>query len=112
MNVDEVEARRCPPVPEQPGLDVFLGERLSQERVDVEVDLPDREIVRRTPVRVDLLELVGGEGRWLVSHREAPCCQGSRSCTDTAGGFVEAHAHPLATSPEASVGRKSSEPPR
>src|SRR5262249_55762062 len=61
VDVNEVEAGRGPPVAEQPRLDVLLGQRLLQERVVVEVDLPHREIVRRAPVGVDLLELIRGQ---------------------------------------------------
>ena len=54
VDVDEVEAGCGAPVAEQPGLDVLRFQRLLQERIVVEVDLPDRQIVGRAPVRVHL----------------------------------------------------------
>src|SRR6516162_7388697 len=41
VNVDEIQTRCGPPVPEQPRLNVFLGERLPKQRVVVEIDLTD-----------------------------------------------------------------------
>jgi hypothetical protein len=43
---------------EQPRLDVLGPERRTEERILTEIDLADREIVRRPPVAVDLRELV------------------------------------------------------
>ena len=42
MDIDEIEARGGPPVAEQPRLDVLALERVLQERVVEQVDLPDR----------------------------------------------------------------------
>ena len=42
VRVDQVEPRGRPEVPEQARLDVRGGQRLLQQRVIVEVDLPDR----------------------------------------------------------------------
>ena len=53
VDVEEIEARRRSPMPEQPRLDVLFGQRLLQQRVVVEIDLADRQIVRGAPVRVD-----------------------------------------------------------
>jgi len=52
VDVDEVETRRGSPVAEQPGFDVLLAERLLEQRVVVEINLPDREVVGGPPVRV------------------------------------------------------------
>jgi hypothetical protein len=49
MGVDEVEARGRAPVAEQPRLDVLERQRLAQQRVVEQVDLPDGQIVRRAP---------------------------------------------------------------
>ena len=57
VGVDEVQAGGRPPVAEEPRLDVLGSERLAQERVVEEVDLPDREVVRRPPVGIDPCEL-------------------------------------------------------
>ena len=59
MDVEEVESRRRAPVAEQPRLHVLRQQRLAQERVVEEVDLPDGEVVRGAPVRVDAAQLVG-----------------------------------------------------
>ena len=52
VGVDEVQARRGPPVAQEPRLDVLLGQGLLQQRVVVEVDLADGQVVRGPPVRV------------------------------------------------------------
>ncbi len=54
---DEVLAGRRAPVPEKAGLDVPRCQRLAQERVVEEVDLADREVVRRPPIGVDERQL-------------------------------------------------------
>ena len=50
-----------PQWPEQPRLDVLGGQRLSQQRVVEQVDLPDGEVVRGSPVGVQLGELLLGQ---------------------------------------------------
>ena len=42
---------------EQARLDVVSGQRLAQQRVPAEVDLPDGEVVRGAPVPIDEVEL-------------------------------------------------------
>ena len=59
VRVDEVQAGRRAEVPEQARLDVLGLERLAEQRVVEQVDLPDREVVRGPPVRVEQLELGG-----------------------------------------------------
>ena len=59
---DEVEAGRRAPVPEQARLDVLCAERLTQERVITQVDLPNREIICCAPVGVEGLQRRGIEG--------------------------------------------------
>ncbi|MEY9214610.1 hypothetical protein ABH917_004056 [Thermobifida halotolerans] len=61
VRVDEVEAGRGAPVAEQPRLDVLGSERFAQQRVVHQVDLADGQVVRGSPVPVDLLEFGGGE---------------------------------------------------
>ena len=63
VGVDEVEARRRAPVPQQARLDVLGQQRLAQQRVGEQVDLADREVVGGPPVRVEAAHLVGREGR-------------------------------------------------
>ena len=47
----------CPPL-----------ERLLQQRVVVEIDLADRQVIGRPPVGVHLAQFVGGQGICLGSH--------------------------------------------
>jgi hypothetical protein len=41
VNVDEVQARRCSPMPEEPRLNVVLCERFFEQRIVIEIDLAD-----------------------------------------------------------------------
>ena len=59
MNVDEVQSGRRAPMAEEASLRVLERERLAQERIVEQVNLPDGKIVRRTPVRVHAAQLVG-----------------------------------------------------
>ncbi len=61
VRVDEVEAGSRAPVAEQPRLDVVDRQRLAQERVGEQVDLPDREIVGGPPVGIDQGEVLLAE---------------------------------------------------
>src|SRR5580704_12641864 len=58
MNVNEILSRRSSPVPKQPWFDLLCLERLSQQGILEEVDLTDAEIIRGSPVAVDLVEHV------------------------------------------------------
>ena len=62
MHVDEVLARGRAPVPHHQGLHVRQLQRLSEQRIVVEVELADGEIVGGPPVGVHFLEQFGGEG--------------------------------------------------
>jgi hypothetical protein len=76
----QVQARGGPPVAEQPRLDVLERQRLAQQRVaeQLELDLPDGEIVRRAPPRDEAAQLVLGErrlgrgGRGRLDHGAEP----------------------------------------
>ncbi len=100
VDVDEVEPGGCPPVAEQPRLDMLSPERLLQERVVEEVDLSDREVIGGPPVGVNRAELLGRErgrlglrllrisrrlaGRaqsWCGIHRSTPGWRSLRSCS-------------------------------
>src|SRR5262249_53305576 len=61
VHVDEAQAGGSAPVPEEARLDVLRAQRLPEQRVVPQIDLPDRQVVRRAPVRVDPLELALGE---------------------------------------------------
>ena len=76
VRIDEIEPRRRPPVPEQPRLHVLEAQRLAQQRVVEQVDLTDREVVRRTPVGVQRLALAGGK----VGRRGGGHALGVPSC--------------------------------
>src|SRR5215212_4209406 len=56
MRVDEGKPRARTPVTEQPGLDVVGAQRSGQQRILLQVDLPDRQVVAGPPPCVD-----GGE---------------------------------------------------
>ena len=60
VNVDEIQAWRRSPVAEKPRLDVILCERLLEQRVVVEIDLADRQVVGRPPVRIYQCPLLVG----------------------------------------------------
>ena len=45
MNAKHVQARRRPPVPQQPRLDVLALQRLFEQRVVEQINLPDRQVV-------------------------------------------------------------------
>ena len=57
MNVDEIQARCRTPMPEQPRFDVLGFEWLPEQRIVVEIDLPDRQVVGRPPVGVHSAQL-------------------------------------------------------
>ena len=61
VHVHEVQARRRAPMTEQTRLDVGARERLLQQRVVIEVDLSDRQIVCGAPVGVDSADELGTE---------------------------------------------------
>ena len=53
MRVDEVQSWCRAPVPEQPWLDMVLCQRLLEQRIVIEIDLADRQVIGGAPVRVD-----------------------------------------------------------
>ena len=62
VGVEQVQPRRRAEVPEQARLHVLGPERLPEERVVEQVDLPDGQVVRRAPVGVEEAELLDGKG--------------------------------------------------
>jgi hypothetical protein len=56
MDVDEAQPRRRSPVAEQARLDVLRLQRVAQERILLKIDLPDGQIVRGPPVRIEVGE--------------------------------------------------------
>ena len=69
VGIEEVQAGRGAPVAEQPRLDVFLGQGLLQQRIVVEIDLPDGQVVGGAPVRVDRCPFLVRQG---VRHDSPP----------------------------------------
>ena len=64
MHVDEAEARRSSPVSQQPGFDVFRPQRLAQQRILLQIDLANRQIISGAPVAVHVLQAA----RFEVCH--------------------------------------------
>src|SRR5438552_13490684 len=60
MRVDETQARRRPPVSEEPRLDVLGTQRLPQQLIVLKIYLADGQVVGRPPVRVEALHLLLG----------------------------------------------------
>src|SRR5208282_4876059 len=75
MKIDEVLPGRSAPMSKQPRLDVLELKRLVQERIRIQIDLPDRQIICRTPIGVHLAQffrgqrLIGLEGTWQTDRR-------------------------------------------
>ncbi len=69
MHVDEVQARHRPEVAEQTRLHVLGLQLLPKQRVVEEVDLTDREVVRRAPVAVECVQRLGGQRAHDVDPR-------------------------------------------
>src|ERR1019366_459031 len=61
VDVEEVQSGGGAPVAEQPGLHVVQLQGLLEERVVVEIDLADGQVVGRAPIGVHLCEQFGGE---------------------------------------------------
>ena len=47
------------PMPEQTRLDVFELERGFEQRIVLQIDLPDREIIRGAPIRIHFFQQIG-----------------------------------------------------
>ena len=61
VNVNEIQTGRRPPVTEKTRFDVILCERLLEQRIVVEINLTDRQVVGRPPVRVDQCPFLIGQ---------------------------------------------------
>ena len=56
-------------MPQQTGLDVFELERGFEQRIVLQIDLPDRKIIRRAPIGVHFLQQIGRQrGRHQDLH--------------------------------------------
>ena len=78
VEVDEVEARGGAEVAEQARLDVVAGERATEQRVFLQVDLADGEIVGGAPVGVHEIELVLVEMEMSQDARRPLLCDCGR----------------------------------
>ena len=76
MRVDQVEAGARAPMPEQPRLHVGGHERSPQQRVVEQIDLPDGEIVRGAPIRIESRELGRLERRMVDCSQSVLRCSG------------------------------------
>src|SRR5581483_9685874 len=99
VRVQEVQAGRRSPVAEQARLHVLRADQLAEQRVVEEVDLPDGEVVRCAPVRVEQPELLVHHVFALVAASTrrkrtrastatapaGPASTGFRSSSDTSG---------------------------
>ena len=57
VHIQEVKSRRGSPMTEQARLDVLQRQRRFEQRVVLQIDLPNRKIVRRAPIGVHLSEI-------------------------------------------------------
>ena len=68
VHIDEVLARRGAPVPDHQRLHVCELQRSLQQRIIVEINLADRQIVGGAPVGVDALKQFGSKSRYVCFH--------------------------------------------
>ena len=59
VHIEEIKSRRRSPVTEQARLDVLQRQRCFEQRIVLQIDLPNRKIVRRAPIGVHLVEQIG-----------------------------------------------------
>ena len=98
VHVEEVQPWRRAPMPKQARLDMLYFERLAQQRIVEQIDLPDREIVRRAPPGVYQCKLGGRRSGhaglvWLGDSRTGDTWASSLSAKRTTfpGGFSRHH---------------------
>ena len=61
MRIDEILSGSRPPVSEQHVLDICESQRPFQQRIVVQINLTDREVICGAPVRINLVEEVRSE---------------------------------------------------
>jgi hypothetical protein len=70
VDIDEIQTRRGSPMTQESRLDVVFSERLLEQRIVVEIDLADREVIGGSPVRIHQCPLGLGQrfrhGRLLL----------------------------------------------
>ena len=86
VDVQQIESRNRAEMAEQPRLDVVRLQSLAEERVAEEIDLADGQVVRRSPVGVESLELDAVQRTGVrVSSRGRGGRHRSGSCMREAG---------------------------
>ena len=68
VHIEEIQPGRRAPMPEQTGLDVFEPERGFEQRIVLQIDLPDREVICRAPIGVHFLQQIGAQ---RCNHRDS-----------------------------------------
>jgi hypothetical protein len=66
VDINEVQTRRRSPMTQKARLNVLLRQRFLEQRIVVEIDLSDRQVVGSAPVRIEPLLFLIREG---VCHR-------------------------------------------
>src|SRR6185437_14973828 len=66
MHIDKILPRRRPPVAQQESLDVLRRQRLAEQGIVPQIDLPHGQIVRRPPVSIHLMQHLGRQ--WLLLY--------------------------------------------
>jgi hypothetical protein len=72
MGIQQVEPGRCAPVSEQARLDVGGLQRLVEQRVGLEVDLPDGQVVGGAPPGVESVEIAVAQFSGRVFGHDCP----------------------------------------
>ena len=76
MDVDEIQPRRRAPMAKQARFEVFQPKRNLKKRIVLQIDLPDGQVVCRTPIGVHLLKKFGRQRVWHRDLRAGPLLVG------------------------------------
>src|SRR5208283_5839246 len=109
MDVNEIQPRRRAPMAKQARFEVFQPKRNLKQRVVLQIDLADGQVVCRTPIGVHLLKKFGGQRVWHRNLRAGPplCISGIRRMVpDPSGSFLQSgvfdRAEPWREAPQSS----------
>src|SRR5438552_5124123 len=72
VHVDKILPRRRSPMSQQPGLDLFVPQRSFQQRIIEKINLPDRQIIRRPPIRIDFAQQLWRQRLIGFFHHASP----------------------------------------
>lgn len=64
MDIDEIQSCRRTPMAKQARFDMFQPKRNLKKRIVLQIDLPDGQVVCRSPISVHLLKQFGRQGVW------------------------------------------------